>query len=158
MNVPTTPVLLLALALFLSVGVLGCQGVDPEKTERDPTEEEGARLDTVLAEGSFGGKEGIETAGSYRIGRAGTDLKLTLQNDFQTESGPDLYVVLSPTSPEEATGENVMDGAALRVDSLRSLGGQQTYDLQDDLALEPFASVAIHCVQFSHLYGTAKVD
>lgn len=51
-----------------------------------------------------------------------------------------------------------MDGAALRVDSLRSLEGKQTYDLRDDLDLEPFGSVVIQCLKFSHLYGAAEVD
>lgn len=123
-----------------------------------PTDKTEARLDTVLAEGSFEGKEGIETTGTYRIGRTGTDLRLVLQDGFQTEAGPDLYVVLSPQGPEEAAGQNVMNGAALRVDSLRSLSGPQTYDLRDDLQLRRFASVAIQCIEYSHLYGTAGLE
>lgn len=123
-----------------------------------PTDERGPRVDTVLAEGPFQGKEGIETAGSYQIERTGTDLKLVLGKDFQTESGPDLFVVLSPKTPGEAAGKNVMEGTALKVDSLRSLEGKQTYDLRDNLDLEPFGSVVIQCIKFSHLYGAAEVD
>lgn len=158
MNEPTSPAILLALALFFCVGAFGSLGEDLAKTETALTKAEGIPLDTILAEGSFQGKEGIETAGSYRIGRAGTDLKLILQEDFRTETGPDLYVALSPKHPEEAVGENIMEGVALRVDSLRSLRGRQTYDLEDDLDLAPFASVAIQCIQFSHLYGIAELD
>ncbi|MFB6231050.1 MAG: DM13 domain-containing protein [Salinibacter sp.] len=153
MNAHTVPTLFLALTFALGCGVVGSQGEAETRTENEE-----ARLDTVLAEGSFEGKEGIETSGTYQIGRSGSDLKLVLGEDFQTETGPDLYVVLSPKRPGEATGENVMDGSAVRVDTLSSLTGKQTYDLQDGRDLKPFDSVAIQCIQFSHLYGAAELD
>lgn len=151
MNSSVLPVPLFALILVLGCGLAGSSG-------EAVSEEEEAQPDTILAKGSFDGKEGIETSGAYRIERADGDLKLVLAEDFQTESGPDLFVVLSPHSPEETTGENVLDGAAVTVDSLRSLGGRQTYDLRDDLNLEPFDSVAIQCIQYAHLYGAAALD
>lgn len=151
MNTYPASLPLLALVLVLGCGIVGSQ-------DKAGTEKDGASLDTVLVRGSFQGKEGIKTSGSYRIGRSGPDLKLVLGEDFQTESGPDLHVVLSPKSPGDATGENVTSGAATKVAPLRSLKGQQAYDLQDDLDLKPFDSVAIQCIQFSHLYGVAKLD
>lgn len=151
MNDYTVPLSFLALVFVLGCGFVGSQ-------KEAQVEDEDARLDTVLVEGTFDGKEGITTSGSYRIGRNGDDLTLVLEDDFQTEDGPDLYVVLSPISPEEATGENVMEGAALKIDSLRSLAGRQTYDLAEEQSLDTFESVAIHCIQFSHLYGVAELD
>lgn len=151
MYAQTIPATLFVLILSLGCGFTGSQG-DTKPDERN------AELDTILAEGSFDGKEGIKTSGAYRIGRVGDDLRLVLGDNFQTESGPDLFVVLSPQSSDEATGENVLDGAAVTVDSLRSLKGQQTYDLRDDLDLSPFGSVAIQCIQYAHLYGTAALD
>ena len=153
MNACTVPALFIALTLALGCGLATSQGGAKTKTEKEEV-----RLDTVLAEGSFEGKERIETSGTYQIGRSGSDLKLVLGEDFQTESGPDLYVVLSPEGPGEATGENVMDGAAVRMDTLDALEGGQTYDLQDGRDLKPFDSVAIQCIQFSHLYGAAELD
>lgn len=117
-----------------------------------------ARADTVLANGSFEGKEGIATSGSYRIERENGNLQLVLGSDFQTEDGPDLHVVLSPTPSDKATGENVMEETTVTVGALDALEGEQTYDLQDDLALDPLESVAIHCIQFSHLYGVANLN
>ncbi|MFB6273584.1 MAG: DM13 domain-containing protein [Salinibacter sp.] len=150
-NAYTLPVFLLTLMLLLGCGLLGGQ-------ENPGTAKDDVRLDTVLVKGTFVGKEGITTTGSYRIGRTGSDLKLVLGEDFRTEKGPDLYVVLSPKTRDEATGENVMEGAAVRVHALRSLKGQQVYDLADDLDLKPFNATAIQCIQFSHLYGAAPLE
>lgn len=136
--------------LFVSV-LLAAIGGLPTETEAQ-TEER-----VVLAEGSFEGKEGISTSGTYQIERSGQNLRLVLGESFRTEPGPDLYLVLSSKSPDEATGENVMEGRALKVDSLRSLEGPRSYDLPDDLDLEAFSSVAIQCIKYSHLYGTAKL-
>ena len=146
--------LLLVLALGLAVGA-GCDAAGQSQTNTSMTS---ASLDTVITDGMFKGKEQISTSGTYDIGRSGQDLMLRLKEDFQTESGPDLYVALSPKASGKATGNNVMDEPAIRVDSLRALEGAQLYDLPDDLDLTVFNSVAIQCVQFSHLYGVAKLE
>lgn len=103
-------------------------------------------------------KGGQHTSGSYRIERSGEDLRLVLSDDFQTDEGPDLHLVLSPTGVAEAENESAMAEGALVVSALRSLAGGQTYDLRDDLELEAFRSVVVHCIEFTHLYGAAELS
>jgi len=151
------------LLIFLGLGLaaaVGCDTAGPSQSQTETDEmKSNAPPDTVLTTGTFEGKEGISTSGTYEIGYSGEgeDLVLVLDEDFQTESGPDLYLVLSPKGPDEANGDNVLDGSAKRIDSLRSLQGKQRYDSADDLDLGTFNSVAIQCVQFSHLYGVAEL-
>lgn len=147
--------LLVVLGLGL-VAVTGCDSAGQSQTQTEETEST-ASLDTVMATGTFDGKEGISTSGTYEIGQADEDLILVLTEDFQTETGPDLYVVLSPKEADDATGNNVLAGSAQRIHSLRALSGEQRYDLADDLDVDSFSSVAIQCVQFSHLYGAADL-
>ena len=57
----------------------------------------------VVATGRFTDKEGQHTSGTYRIERVEEDLRLVLSDDFKTDKGPDLHVVLSPTTALDAT-------------------------------------------------------
>lgn len=159
--------------VFLVVGVVawslvGCQ---PSEQHSKPTaQQEPARQDQTprgqattaqsrtVATGRFVSKGGQETSGTYRIVRTSGDLRLMFTDDFATDDGPDLHVVLTPTEATTASGENVMaDGAALTVAPLGSGSGAQEFDLLDDLDLNRFKAVLIHCVQYSHLYGAAPL-
>lgn len=111
-----------------------------------------------MAEGSFVNKGGQQTSGSYRIERVGEDLRMVLSEDFRTDEGPDLHILLSPTEVAAAENETAMVEGAEVVAALQALTGAQTYDLQDSLDLEVLHSVAIHCIEFSHLYGAAALE
>lgn len=145
------------LLIAVGLGLVAAAGCDTAGQTQADEMDSSASLDTVMVTGAFEGKEGISTSGTYEIGRSGEDLILAFKESFQTESGPDLYVVLSPKGTEEAAGDNVLDGSAKRIRALRALEGKQRYDLKDDLGLASFNSVAIQCVQFSHLYGVAEL-
>lgn len=147
--------ILFALCLQFAA-MTACDTVGQTQMQTDDTASV-APLDTVWAEGTFEGKEGINTSGTYKIGQSDENLVLELSDDFETESGPDLFVVLSQKEAAEATGANVLEGSAHRVDSLRALTGKQQYDLADTLDLESFHSVAIQCIRYSHLYGIADL-
>ena len=144
----------LALVLFALI-LAGC--AEPEQSET-PSPGSEAEEATVVAEGSFVDKGGQQTLGSYRIERVGEDLRLVLSEDFRTDDGPDLHVVLSPTEVAAAENETAMAEGAEVVSPLQALTGAQTYDLQDDLDLGVLRSVAIHCIEFTHLYGAAALE
>jgi hypothetical protein len=116
-----------------------------------------ASPDSVLATGRFTDQGGQQTTGAYRITQTGGgDLRLALTSDFATDDGPDLHVVLTPTAPGNVSGGNAMaDGAARVVGPLGA--GAQSFDLPDDLDLDSFEAVLVHCVQHSHLYGSAPL-
>jgi hypothetical protein len=152
----------LLVVAFLLAGCADTSDSDPAPAERTQAtaqpESTQVAPDTVLAMGRFADKGGQQTAGAYRITRTGGDLRLVLADDFATDDGPDLHVVLSPTGAEAASSENATAGGEARVITLLdTLSGAQQYDLPDDLDLRPFQSVLIHCVQYSHLYGAAPL-
>jgi hypothetical protein len=124
---------------------------------QQPRQEPDAALQEI-AHGSFVDKGGQQTSGSYRILRAGDDLRLVLSEDFRTDEGPDLHVILSPTVVEEAVNENALAEGAEVVGLLESFAGEQVYDLSVALDVLQYRSVLIHCVEFSHLYGAAPVQ
>lgn len=113
---------------------------------------------SVVARGRFTDKGGQQTSGGYRVESTGGDLQLILEDDFRTDDGPDLHVVLSMVGVEEVESENAAaDVSTLIVSPLTKLEGEQHYDLPDDLDLSGFNSVLIHCVEFTHLYGAAPL-
>ena len=113
----------------------------------------------VVATGRFTDKEGQHTSGTYRIERVEEDLRLVLSDDFKTDKGPDLHVVLSPTTALDATNDNALaNGTALVVAQLTAFAGAQTYDLPDDTDLAPYKAVLIHCIQYTHLFGAAPLE
>jgi len=85
------------------------------------------------------------------------DLRLVLASSFRTDAGPDLHVVLSPTSVSSASNTNALAPGALIIAPLASLVGTQVYDLRDDLSLAAFNAVIIHCVRHTHIYGAAPL-
>ncbi len=141
------------LASFIFVAACGSQEEDTSG-DAPPLSPSGSEL---FAEGQFVNKGGQETSGTYRLERAGEYRRLLLENDFQTNDGPDLHVVLSPTAVADAGNDNVMEGAAI-IDSVSALQGKQVYYLADSLQIEDYRSVLIHCVEFSHLYGAAAIE
>ena len=86
--------LLASLVLFSLLVATGCSR--PEAgTETDASAEADAALadaaGEVLAQGQFVDKGGQQTSGSFRLERAGGDLRLILEDDFRTDEGPDLH-------------------------------------------------------------------
>lgn len=112
----------------------------------------------VVATGTFTDKGGQHTSGTYRIEKAGDQLTLILSEDFRTDEGPDLHVVLTPTATDVAENETAMaNGNALVIAPLESLSGEQQYELPADVDLSLYKSVVIHCIEFTHLYGAAPL-
>ena len=158
------------LSIFAVIFVVaGCQRAGTERadgsaemgdTTSESTETAGQMIaDSTVAEGRFVGKGGQMTAGSYRIASENGDLRLVLGDDFRTDEGPDLHVVLSPAGVDDVESERAMaDEATLIVSPLSGLAGTQQYDLPDQVDLTGYQSVLIHCIEFSHLYGAAPLS
>jgi hypothetical protein len=94
------------------------------------------------------------TSGPY--GKVTGDVKIYKQEgkyilyleNFKSSSGPNLHVYLS----KEETPVNYKDLGALK-----SLGGNQSYDININLDSNPYPYVCIHCVDYNHLFGYAKL-
>lgn len=153
MPLPSAAVLLL---IYLLLAATGCSPAD-DNTSASTSAQEAPSSGETIASGSFVDKGGQKTIGSFVIERDGSDLRLVLTDEFRTDEGPDLHVVLTPTMVAEAGNENTMAGEAHVVGRLAKQAGEQVYDLPDDLNLERYSAVAIHCIKFSHLYGAAPL-
>lgn len=130
----------------------------PEADSAAETATHAAAADAVaIASGRFVAKGGQQTSGSFFLERVGADLRLVLSDDFRTDEGPDLHVVLTPTRVAEADNDNAMAEGAEVVGKLAKQAGEQVYDLRDNLRLEQYNAVVIHCIEFSHLYGAAAL-
>lgn len=152
---PRTASAVLLLMLLLPAAI-GCSP-DAESTSASTATQETSSSGETIASGSFVDKGGQKTSGSFLIERNGSDLRLVLSDEFRTDEGPDLHVVLTPTVVAEAGNENTMAEEAHVVGRLAEQAGEQVYDLPDDLRLERYSAVAIHCIEFSHLYGAAPL-
>lgn len=124
----------------------------------DRTGEDAEPKGNLVAEGTFEGRENMNTTGTYRLERRDDRLYLALEKDFRTDSGPDLHVVLSPAAADTVTGSTAVPDGALIVDTLRSQTGPQNYELPKDIGLGDYRAVLIHCVKFAHLYGAAPIN
>jgi Electron transfer DM13 len=100
-----------------------------------------------------------ETKGRATVYRAqdGTmNLRLT---DFSTSNGPDVHVVL--TEDSDPGLKNNVPGQALQsieVGMLKGNEGNQEYKLPANVDLTRFDTVAIYCVRFRAVFGTARLE
>jgi hypothetical protein len=87
--------------------------------------------------------------GKARIYKS-ADGKLHLQlEEFRTTNGPDLYVYLS---------KEIMPVHFVDLGKLKSTNGNQVYAITGMPDFETYRYVCIHCKQYNHLFGFAKLD
>lgn len=79
-----------------------------------------------------------------------------LHDDFSTKSGPDLKIFLSKQDVNKVRGRTATNNA-VRVSPLKRSSGAQEYKLPDDVNLDDYTSVLIHCEQYSHFWGGANL-
>ncbi len=101
----------------------------------------------ILAQGNFSGNRNYQVGGSAKLVEQGGKKVLRLEG-FTSSSGPDLKVYLS-------RDQNASQFISLG--KLKSLSGNQNYDISGmpDLAQFPFA--LIWCEQFGALFGSANL-
>ncbi len=103
-----------------------------------------------------------EVQGSWRIEhRAKTDkspalTQLILGANFKTEKGPDLKVVLSPQEASQIKSKNTLNGG-LVLGVLSRYSGESTFNIPVGTDLSKFKSMAIHCEEYSVLWGTTPL-
>ena len=82
---------------------------------------------------------------------------LILSRDFKTKNAPDLKVVLSPLATDKISRKTALDNAVV-LGALKSNTGSQQYDIPEGLDLARFKSVAIHCEQYTKLWGSSAIS
>lgn len=95
----------------------------------------------------FLGSADVITSGKAEVYFKNNSFTLRLTN-FKTNAGPDLHVLLS----KEQMPANYMDLGALQ-----KLKGDQEYAIQGMPNFNDYSYICIHCIQYNHLFGTAKL-
>lgn len=133
--------IIVAAVTFLSA----CTKNDISNTQLD--EQVGNSAVPVTAAGSFTSANGYSVTGMARIYRKDNRLILALEN-FNSSSGPDLRVYLA----KETQPVNFVS-----LGKLKSVSGNQLYDIPASADITVFNNVLIHCQQFNRVFGYTTV-
>jgi len=113
--------------------------------------------ETVVSHaGSMWMKKANSVTGAYRIERREDGRYLVLSADFSTKKGPDLKVVLSPTSADKVKSKTALTGS-VSLGLLTSNEGAQSFRIPDSVDLSGYTTVLIHCEKYSKLWGAAPL-
>ena len=108
----------------------------------------------VEAAGSFIDRS-HPTEGSARVLGDGSGRRFLRFEDFRTDNGPDLNVYLSAAPPDAAAGD--FDDDFVDLGDLKGNVGSQNYEIPVGLDLDHYSTVAIWCVRFGVVFGTAEL-
>lgn len=78
---------------------------------------------------------------------------MQLSVDFKTTKGPDLKLFLTTKPIAEIGNREVIETHSQFVAKLKSPKGEQRYQLPDDVNRSDFKGLAIHCEEFSVVWG-----
>jgi len=116
---------------------------------------------TVLRSGLFVDGE-HPTQGEARLVEEGDLTFLVFGDDFKTDAGPDLVVVLHRSRDVIAGTEPpafpLVEGDYVVLEPLQTVAGAQRYAIPAGLNLDDYASAAIWCQQFNATFGAAPLD
>jgi hypothetical protein len=93
--------------------------------------------------GTFAGVDGHWVNGSASVTMSGGKTTIKLSGDFQSQSGPDLYVYVGNGNPTK------------RIAKLKKFKGGQSYTYS---GTTPVTSVHVYCKRYSVGFGTAKLN
>jgi hypothetical protein len=109
----------------------------------------------VLFEGTWT-KKGFDIAGNWSVVEDGGRHFVVLDETFRTKNAPDLKIFLSPKPLGELDNRNATEGAVL-VGQLTSSSGAQRLAVPAGTDPSRFATLVLHCEQYSKLWGGAAL-
>ena len=116
-----------------------------------------ATADKVAADQNqpfFNSKYSIK--GTWSLSQRNGKTYIDFSDDFKTKNGPDLKVFLSPTSEDDVSGKNAVNGSLL-LGKLSDNKGQQEYLIPSGTDLSKYKTVLVHCEAYSVLWGGGKL-
>ncbi|MFK7840285.1 MAG: DM13 domain-containing protein [Bdellovibrionales bacterium] len=108
-----------------------------------------------VASGSWT-KQSQKIKGSWAIVQKEDGYYVQLDEDFKTKSAPDLKLFLSKKQPDALNGKNATDGSAFLA-KLDSTKGAQEYKIPEDVNIEEYGTIILHCQKFSKLWGASSL-
>jgi hypothetical protein len=133
-----------------------------ETTDTSPSTTVSQTTGDIIKQGSFVDAE-HPTTGAVKV-ITGEDGKTYIEfgEDFKTDSGPDLFVVLHQSPDIIASAEppnyGIEEGSYVTLAPLQSTSGTQIYEIPEDVNLNQYQSVAVWCRQFNATFGAASLQ
>ncbi|NEO27058.1 MAG: DM13 domain-containing protein [Kamptonema sp. SIO4C4] len=101
------------------------------------------------------------TQGQVTLVQEGEQYFLEFAEDFQTDAGPDLFVVLHTSDDVIGTTDppahGIEEGDYATIAPLEAVTGTQRYPIPADVNVADYQSVAIWCRQFNATFGAAAL-
>jgi Electron transfer DM13 len=122
------------------------------KTEMAKTEMAKTEMAKVLMAGSFVKAEHPTMGGASVVMKDGKQY-LMFDQQFKSDEGPDLYVLLH----REAMPKQYGEADYVSLGRLQQVNGAQVYEIPAGVKVEEFKSAVIWCKQFSATFGFAML-
>lgn len=126
---------------------------NPSDTERAPVSDTSTSKTASTAIGSFRAAE-HPTQGNARIVNRNGKRFVEFNEEFKTDNGPDLYVILHRNA---TVPDGIKEKDYVQLARLQKTNGVQRYAIPDNVKLGDFKSVAIWCRQFNATFGYAPL-
>ncbi|MGB3651795.1 MAG: DM13 domain-containing protein [Rivularia sp. (in: cyanobacteria)] len=142
----------LSIVALLSVG---CTNVESQQSETQPQVENVAQTPatgSVQSSGAFIDAE-HPTKGTASIITENGKKYIQFDNQFKSDSGPDLFVILHKDDNLPITGIKEADYTTIA--PLKSTNGAQKYEIPENVDVSNFKSVAVWCRKFNATFGYA---
>lgn len=99
-------------------------------------------------------KGGYDIAGVATLKNETNQKSISLDNNFNTVSGPDLHIYLGTKneSPNSVGNKTVL------ISLLKSNTGQQTFSVHDSVDISAYDYVLIHCLAGNHFWGGGQLQ
>jgi hypothetical protein len=124
---------------------------DPESGQTLPLIAKGDQ--SILKSGQFTSAE-HQTLGKATIFSSKGKTILELDSSFQTDDGPDLFVLLH----QDATPSSYTPPEFETVSQLKRTSGLQQYEIPTSWKLEKYNSIVIWCKKFDVTFGYASLN
>lgn len=95
-----------------------------------------------------------DTSGVAKLVEKDGAAYLVLSEDFATDAGPDLHVILAENNNPQKSAD-LHEGAYVDLGSLKSTNGMQVYPVPREM-VEKFQSVSVYCKPFKVIFGAGQ--
>ena len=138
--------------LTVGCGNVESQSQDPETQPQAETVAETPASGSIQASGDFIDAE-HPTKGTASIITENGKKYIQFDDNFKSDDGPDLFVILHRDDKLPITG--IKEADYVSIAALKSTNGSQKYEIPESVDLANFKSVAIWCRKFNATFGYA---
>ncbi len=138
--------------LTVGCGNVESQSQDPETQPQAETVAESPADSSIQASGDFIDAE-HPTKGTASIITENGKKYIQFDDNFKSDDGPDLFVILHRDDKLPITG--IKEADYVSIAALKSTNGSQKYEIPESVDLANFKSVAIWCRKFNATFGYA---